>query len=432
MGFFDLFKSKPVAAAKVEDVSRKKPRKAKITEETIVDQMIVRSKENIKTWREATQSAESVHHPDRNPLMKVFRDIEIDAHLTSLMDTLIIKVQRGDYWICDEKGERNDDDTAKLKAPWVREYVKHFVNATFYGYSLVEFGSIIDDKFVDITLVPRENCIPEKKAIKKNINVTSETVSWIDPPYRNWTVFIDGKNHLGLLWKAAPLVIWKKNVLSAWSQYAELFGMPTRIGWTNINDPTLKKNMTDMLKNMGKASWAVFGKEDKLEFLETRKEDAHKVFDGLADRTNSELSKLILHQTMTTDDGSSRSQAEVHESVLKDLEQSLKEKFEDHFNDDQNGVMRILTLHGILGPNRFFKWDNSEQISLIERFEMVDKLMVNKEVPNSYIQETFDIPVEDKQLEEPIDPKIDPKDIENNFSVIKEVAGYYEETGKTK
>ena len=49
----------------------------------------------------------------------------------------------------------------------------------------------------------------------------------------------------------------------------------------------------------------VAGMETEIEFVESGKGDAFNVYDKRIDRANSELSKLIIGQTMTIEDGSS-------------------------------------------------------------------------------------------------------------------------------
>jgi phage gp29-like protein len=75
--------------------------------------------------------------------------------------------------------------------------------------------------------------------------------------------------------------------------------------------------MESMLKNMGTSAWGLFDLDDQIELIETRTTDAHKVFDEMVKRCNSELSKLFLGQTATMDEQSFVGTAEVQERVLE-------------------------------------------------------------------------------------------------------------------
>ena len=63
---------------------------------------------------------------------------------------------------------------------------------------------------------------------------------------------------------------------------------------------------------MGTSAYAVLPIAADLEIIESKTTDAHEVFERKIERINSELSKLYLGQTMTTDDGSSLSQSQTH------------------------------------------------------------------------------------------------------------------------
>jgi len=117
----------------------------------------------------------------------------------------------------------------------------------------------------------------------------------------------------------APLVIYKRFVMASWSEFAEIFGIPFRYGKTSILDPARKTNMIEMLADMGSAAYAVLDTADEVEFLQTNRPDAFKVFDEYIDRLNGEMSKAILGQTGTTDEKSFTGAANVHKSILDSI-----------------------------------------------------------------------------------------------------------------
>ena len=77
--------------------------------------------------------------------------------------------------------------------------------------------------------------------------------------------------------------------------------------------------MEKMMESMGAALWAVVQEGTEIEVVENSRGDAYNVYDRRIDRANSELSKLILQQTMTIEDGSSLSQSQTHLEVFKNL-----------------------------------------------------------------------------------------------------------------
>lgn len=391
----------------VENKARNKTQAADLLKK-IKKSQLVRTREDVKKWRDALSLAESELNPDRTALIRLFKDIALDAHLSSLCETLKLKVTGSPFFIENAAGDIDDELSKAFRVKWFRDLVGFIVEARFWGYSLVQFGDIRSGTFTSVELVPREYVIPEKRAVKSDLHVTMSGLNYFDErPFDLWTLFIHEPGDMGLFTKAAPLAIWKKNVLGAWSEAAELFGMPVRLGKTDINDPAAYANMTKMLEEMGSAAWGVFDNDDTIELIEITKSDYYNVYDKLIDRANSEMSKLILGQTMSSDNGSSRSQAEVHERVLDDYVNALKTYVADVVN---NSLFPLMLRHGILTPGARYRHDNEEKIDIKTRFDMVDKLVKSNkyEIEPEYIVETFGIPVEKKEPA-PVPPGLNPR-----------------------
>ena len=66
-----------------------------------------------------------------------------------------------------------------------------------------------------------------------------------------------------------------------------------------------------MLADMGAAAWGLFPEGTEIDIKESSRGDAFNVYDRRIERANREMSKGILNQTMTIDDGGSL-QSQVH------------------------------------------------------------------------------------------------------------------------
>ena len=124
---------------------------------------------------------------------------------------------------------------------------------------------------------------------------------------------------LGLYLKASLHCIPKKNVLAAWDVFSEIFGMPLRTATTGSRDQKEVDRISDMMARMGQAGYAVLPTGTEIQIVESAKSDAFNVYDKRVDRANSEISKLIIGQTMTIEDGSSLSQSQTHLKVFENL-----------------------------------------------------------------------------------------------------------------
>lgn len=374
-------------------VDKKTPGSADRTDE-IVKRQLFRNKQDIKKWRSATTSAESVLRPDRVELYRIYKDVVLDAHLSSLMRTIRLKLMSGNFMVMDSSGDLDEETTAKLKAGWFRKYLEAFADTQFYGHSLLQLSDIVDDQFESVTLYPRENVIPEEHMLKQEINIRESGWDYTEEPQVNWVIEIGDRKDLGLLHKVTPHTLWKKNVISAWSEFAEVFGQPTRIGKTEINDPVKRKNMETMLGNVGSLAYGVFDTQDTLEFIASSKSDAFKVYKELIELNNAEMSKLILGQTGTTDEKAFAGSADVHKTILESYIWALKEDNEIHVNDF---VLPIMVFHGMIPDGSVFRWDKTEHLDLGQKFDIVDKLSDRFNIPNEWISKEFGVPIEEDE-----------------------------------
>ena len=122
----------------------------------------------------------------------------------------------------------------------------------------------------------------------------------------------------------ARLCLWafmfKSFTLSDWSKFLEVFGMPLRIGrYDNRASEGEKATLLTALRQLSIDAYAMFPKGMDIELLEAKGGAGNAVFGDKAEYIDAQLSKAILGQTMTTDSGSSLSQAVIHEKVRTDL-----------------------------------------------------------------------------------------------------------------
>lgn len=345
----------------------------------IIARQLVRVRQDIKEWRNALEDAERDINPDRTELMRVYKDVVLDNHLSSLIETRKNKILSSKFWVEDAEGNKNDDLTKLLEKQWFFKFMGFAMDEEFYGHALIEFGPIVNDAFTWVKKIREEFVVPEKKLVKKEIGLNAENpddhtdnIPYLQPPWSNWSIALGDEFNLGLLMKLSPHALWKKNVLGAWSERAELFGQPIRIGKTNIRDQVRRDNMDEMMINMGGSAWATFDLKDEIQMIESSTTDAHKIYNELIERTNSEMSKLILGGTATVDEKSFVGSAEVQErnSDKYTAKDKRKMKFfvEDH-------LFPLMKLHGIIPDQEiFFAWDMEEKLTKLNKLEVITQL----------------------------------------------------------
>lgn len=352
------------------------------------------TQQEIKGWRQANQMALSHDNPNRSRLYGLYYDAMLDDHLLGAIRNRKLKTMRRTFKVVDAKGKINHDLTELLQMKWFKLFMSYSLDSIFYGYSLIQFGEIDrkeKPKFVTMKVVPRAHVVPEYSVIKRE--VSDEPIKGIDytkPPYSLWCIGVGDTDDLGLLLPTSRDTISKKYALQFWDQFAEIFGMPIRIGKSSSRNKKDTDKIEQMLDGMGAASWGLFPEGTEIEIKETTRGDAFNVYDKRIDRANTEMSKAILGQTMTMDDGSSKSQAQVHESVSDEIGEADGDMIKDVVNDD---LWPFLLQHGWPIQNHRFEWDDTHEYTATEMREIEGMLLQYYEIEPEYFNERYDIPI---------------------------------------
>lgn len=125
----------------------------------------------------------------------------------------------------------------------------------------------------------------------------------------------------GLAKPAAWAFIFKGYTLKDWMAFCEVFGMPLRIGrYGPQATEEDRRRLLAAVRNIGTDAAAIVPEGMAIEFAEVKGGNTRDpVFAGFANYIDAQLSKLVLGQTMTTDNGASMAQAKVHEHVRLDI-----------------------------------------------------------------------------------------------------------------
>ncbi len=140
----------------------------------------------------------------------------------------------------------------------------------------------------------------------------------------------------GLARLVATTYMCKAYTVKDWLAFCEVFGMPLRLGRYSQG---AKEEHIQLLKaavaNLGSDAAAVLPDTLRIEFEQVGNvSGAAELFRTLAEWLDRQTSKAVLGQTMTTDDGSSQSQANIHNEVRLDILKSDARQLEVTLNRD--------------------------------------------------------------------------------------------------
>lgn len=353
------------------------------------------TKKDIKSWRTAWQQAINVENPQRLPLYSIYTDALVDLHLTGCVGQRKDAVKRKSFKLMDDKEQENPELTQLFESRWFKDFVDYALDAVYWGHSLIQLGDVMDVegrmKYATVTLVPRQHVKPEFGVIvrepsddwQKGYDYRSGTMA-------AWCVEVGRPNDLGLLLKLVPQTISKKNMLAFWDQFGEMFGMPIRIGKTSTRDPKEVDRMESMLKEMGAAPWGLFDENTEIQVVETTRGDAFNVYDKRIDRANSEMSKGVIGQTMTIEDGSSLSQSETHLKVFENIVDSDADIIRDLVNDE---LLPRMATHGFPVAGFRFDWDESIDYTPEQQVARERMILESFDIDPQYFIEKDNIPI---------------------------------------
>lgn len=124
----------------------------------------------------------------------------------------------------------------------------------------------------------------------------------------------------GLARLSAWAFLFKSYTLKDWMAFLEVYGMPLRIGKYSANASLDDRRvLLQGLRDISTDAAAMIPREMDIQFIEAKGGTGNAVFSAKAEYLDRQISKGVLGQTMTTDDGSSLGQAAVHENVRHDI-----------------------------------------------------------------------------------------------------------------
>lgn len=124
----------------------------------------------------------------------------------------------------------------------------------------------------------------------------------------------------GMAVPAAYAYLIQQFTLQDWAAFSEVYGMPLRVGKYNANaSPADKRTLLRAVSSIANDAAAIIPAGMEIEFHEVNGANGSAVFSGLLEYMDKQVSKLVVGQTMTSDDGSSLGQAKIHNEVRLDI-----------------------------------------------------------------------------------------------------------------
>lgn len=218
----------------------------------------------------------------------------------------------------------------------------------FYGFAVSELLYARDGAEIVIDQIK----VRKQRRFRFGVDQKPRLVTMASPadgealPERKFWTFSTGADNddepygLGLAhWLYWP-VWFKRNDIKFWLAFLEKFGSPTAKATYPPSTPEPdRKKLLEAAEAVASEAAIMIPEGTMIELLEAKRSGAAD-YAALHEAMDKAIAKIVLSQTMTTEDGSSEAQARVHEEVMQAVVKSDADLVCDSFN---RGPARWLT-----------------------------------------------------------------------------------------
>lgn len=262
-----------------------------------------------------------------------------DYYFKSLLTKRLTNIERKRLVLLDNDKEYEDINYF-LEAPKFRQFLQDIILTKFYGMSLFEF-QVTKDKhgkdWFDYYKIPIKHINPFRREVVAM--ETQESGESFDKPD---CLFLGDKDDLGLMLQCTLLSLYRRLGLFDYGKYVDLASenftqLITREYGDNEGANNLLKNLSE------RGGGGVFNAPPGVEISSENQSSSqqNQLFDNYLKMLKEEMAIFVLGQTMTTEDGSSRSQAEVHQAEQGHIFQGDDKYVIDTLNYDVYDYMHM-------------------------------------------------------------------------------------------
>jgi len=352
----------------------------------IIISQTVRGGIDVGDYMAALKSAENVDRPNRSKLLDIINEILTDPHLYAVIQKRKAAVLNSPIEFTRD-GVVDEVMGAQIRSPWFQNLLNDILDIEQYGNTLLQFRR--EGDWINYDMIPRKHYCPVRRIIlRKQTDTNGESFDEFSD-----LVLLGNPRDLGLLSKAALYVIYKRNAMSDFAQFVELYGHPLKEGTYDAYDTEIRKKLTEDLYNAGGSSVFVHPNGTNVTLHDTTSKGATgELYKGFMQFCNDELSKLELGNTLTTEVGDKGTQAlgTVHQAGEDKITRLIKMLALNILNYELTDVFTNLGFNTAGGDFTFATPQNKDLSARIQ-IDLQLKAMGLK-IPETYLYETYGIP----------------------------------------
>ncbi len=360
----------------------------KTSTQTIVLSPTVRFGLDLGAWMSAIKSADAIDWPRRVKLIDMYEDIMLDTHVQSVMEKYKSTILAAPLQF-QRKGKVDERIQEIIESPWFGKMLEDFLMEPWTGVGGSLFQFYRDGQWLKYNLTPAKHVDPINRIIRRNQHDTNGP-SWDEFPN---LLYIGNPRQIGKFASIAYWVIVKRNNVGDWIQLAEIFGRPLTDATYDPNDPEARQKLTNDIANRGAMTAFIHPVGTELKLIEAAGlAGGADVYERLHVTSNSEISKMVLGNTLSTEVSDKGTQAlgKVQHEDQQDVMARAKRRLLDILNYELTDVFQNLGFNTKGGKFLFVPKPTKNLSTDI----LVDQQLVNMGIPlgDDYFYEYYGRP----------------------------------------
>lgn len=360
-----------------------------------------RRSSDIAVWKQALKAFENPSNPSRVIFYDLIEDIILDGQIEAVWSKRTDALLNTPLLFSID-GKQDDTINTLISCPDMLSLMRDIHSCIAYGFSLIQIKDIIFDEAQEqyhilYDLIPRKHVHPEAnfRCVSIDQNFASKDFLFDEKPLSDYIIFAGSPTDKGLFFKAAQYVIYKRGGFGDWAQFVECFGMPFREMTYDEFDEATRIKMEQLLKDWGAFGYMLHPKGSELT-LHQASNASNAPFSELITMCDASISKTILGNTLTTEQGAVGSQAlgSVHLQIEDQKHLSDRLFVLSVLNTQFKSILKRFGFN-VSGGEFSFATPEKDFSQLLAKWQIIQGISLRTPVSDDYIYQEFDIPKPD-------------------------------------
>lgn len=356
-------------------------------------QAVVYREKTIDDWIMSVTAATDPDDPRRGLLYRFYQSLYNDEHLQTTIDNRVLPVQQAEFNLVDDNDNEDEEAKKLLDRPWYHQLIRICFLHQLQGVSLADISHLDENLEIShVEEVPMSNYIPQQMII---VREESDKTGWSykDGALEPYYVQFGSPWALGMLNELAIIILAKKLGMGSWMNHIEKYGIPPVFVTSDRQDKKRLDELFEMMQDFHNNFFAVLSGNEKVEYGKESGGSAVNAYLPLEERCDNQISKRLLGQTGTTENGAWEGTAEVHERVEKSRHEYDKMLFQFYFN--YIIIPKLVKISPVYKPleRLKLKWDDTESLSITDYIEAINKLAYTFEFDHKEVAKKTGLPI---------------------------------------